>query len=135
MLYEVCKDMTGIFLIEPHLGAAIWMSKAYYVIDTFFSELSITSSFKRFDKTIYTANSWDDPDIISDAGPSIFTKIAVEIKRLFLWEISHLLCISIFIYITESCFDVVSMNMASGDYICGGSANRIGIFYYFTAGF
>ena len=84
MIDQICKNLSGMFLIITHLRTTIRMGKRNDTVNVI-CNIILGRFFNGLGNIVHTADGWNDPDFISYCGTSVFTAISLEIAfRLFL---------------------------------------------------
>ena len=81
MMDHVCQNFSGVFLVITHLGTSIWMLECNDIFYISAYKL-LCSSLKSLCNRVYTANSWNDPDLITDTDFSVCSAVAVKVYML-----------------------------------------------------
>ena len=94
LIDQICKNLSGMFLIITHLRTTIRMGKRNDTVNVI-CNIILGRFFNGLSNIVDTADGWDDPDFISHCGTSVFAAISLEIAfRLFLFgNIFFLICI------------------------------------------
>ena len=78
MVDHICQNLTGIFLIVSHLGAAVWMLECDHVL-YITSHKFLSSRFQGLCNGVHTAYGRNDPDFIADSCLPVGSAVAFKI--------------------------------------------------------
>src|SRR5699024_73560 len=109
---QIRQDFSGVFLVIPHLRAAVRVGKGSYSIDiSLYKRLCLL--FYGLCYVVNTAYCGNDPDFISYASPSVFSFISLKEPSFGGRKGVSLSVISISKKISQSCFHVVNVDPGS----------------------
>ena len=78
MVDQICKNLSGMFLIITHLRTTIRMGKCNDTVNVI-CNIILGRFFNGLGNIVHTADGRDDPDFISHCGTSVFAAISLEI--------------------------------------------------------